>query len=75
MATRKDDAATLGGDLIDRVQLSAELGVSADTLCRWHGLRIGPPCSRVGKRMLYRREAVREWLVNRERGPVAERRR
>jgi hypothetical protein len=42
--------------------------VSVDTLARWETRYIGPPCVRVGRKVLYRAEAFREWLVSRERG-------
>lgn len=56
---------------MSRDDLAAELGVSKDTLARWHSQRIGPPSVKLGKRTLYRREAVREWLIARERGDAA----
>jgi hypothetical protein len=40
--------------------------VSVDTLARWETRRIGPPCVRVGRKVIYRIEAVREWLVQQE---------
>jgi excisionase family DNA binding protein len=43
-------------------QLAAELGISLRTLCRWNLLRKAPTCSRVGNLVLYRREAVDQWL-------------
>lgn len=54
-------------DWMTRAELAAELGVSTDTLARWETRRIGPPIVRVGRRVLYRREAVREWLRKQER--------
>lgn len=69
------DEGQAGGALLDdwmsRAELAAELGVTEDTLQRWHAQRSGPACVRVGKKVLYRREAVREWLVAREIQPVS----
>ncbi len=48
--------------------LAKNLGVSTRTLDRWHSLRIGPPRTVIGKTILYRREAVSEWLRSREDG-------
>lgn len=70
-----DEAATVpgagGGELLDgwitRAQLAVELAVSVDTLCRWDTRRIGPPSVRAGRKVLYRVEAVREWLHEQER--------
>lgn len=51
---------------ITRAELARQLGVSADTLARWETRRIGPPMVRLGKRPLYRVEAVRQWLRDKE---------
>lgn len=58
-----------------RRELAEALGVTEDTLGRWHTRRIGPPTVKIGRRALYRREAVREWMVTRERNPGTEGRR
>jgi hypothetical protein len=64
-----------GAPLLDgwlsRTQIAQEIGVSADTLARWETRRIGPPCVRIGRKVLYRAEAFREWLVSRERHPAS----
>lgn len=57
-------------DWIPRSALAAELGLAADTLARWESRRIGPPCIRIGRRVVYRRAAVQQWLVDQERGPA-----
>jgi predicted DNA-binding transcriptional regulator AlpA len=56
---------------LTRPQVAADVGVSVDTLQRWETRRIGPPSVRIGRKVLYRAEAFREWLVSRERGPAA----
>jgi hypothetical protein len=63
-------AALLTGWLT-RAEVASEIGVSADTLARWETRRIGPPCVRMGRKVLYRADAFREWLVSRERGALA----
>lgn len=50
-----------------RAEVAAELKISVDTLQRWENQRIGPPTMRLGRRVYYRAEAFREWLVSRER--------
>ncbi len=58
-----------------RAEVAAELKVSIDTLQRWESQRTGPPTVRLGRRVYYRAEAFREWLVARERrSPEAARR-
>lgn len=59
-------ASGLLDDWMSRDDLAAELSVSVDTLSRWETRRIGPPCVRVGRRVLYRRGAVQEWLRSQE---------
>jgi hypothetical protein len=58
---------------LTRERVASEIGVTVDTLARWETRRIGPPCIRIGRKVLYRAEAIREWLVARERRPFANR--
>ena len=51
---------------LDRVDLARELTLSVDTLQRWETRRMGPPCVRVGRKVLYRMNAVRDWLREQE---------
>lgn len=66
--TETDEPAGSGilDEWISRQELGAQLGVSVDTLARWETRRIGPPCVRIGRRVIYRVQAVREWLVRQE---------
>lgn len=70
ITAESEDSRPAGSGLLDdwmsRDDLAAELGVSVDTLSRWETRRIGPPCVRVGRKVLYRRGAVQEWLVGQE---------
>jgi len=59
------DSGLLTGWL-DRANLARELTLSVDTLQRWETRRMGPPCVRVGRKVLYRMEAVRDWLRDQE---------
>ena len=45
---------------LNRTDLARELTLSVDTLQRWETRRMGPPCVRVGRKVLYRMEAVRD---------------
>ena len=49
-------------DWISREQLAGELGLTPDTLARWQARRVGPPCTRIGRKALYRRAAVHDWI-------------
>ena len=54
-------------------QLAEQLGVSLRTLSRWHAQRIGPRRVTNGRLILYRTDAVREWLdVGEGHAPQAE---
>ena len=63
---------TLLADYMTPTQCAAELGIDKRTLERWHRLREAPPRTKVGKRVLYRRESVAEWLRSCEQGAEAE---
>ncbi len=54
-------------DFIEKRDLAAQLGNSARTLDRWETRRLGPPRIKVGKKILYRKQSVIEWLASRER--------
>lgn len=60
----------LSGHFVEPEALAAALGTSIRTLQRWHRLRQGPPRIVIGKRVLYRIEAVRDWLASRETNPA-----
>ena len=53
-------------DWISREQLARELGLTPDTLARWEARRQGPPCTRIGRKTLYRRLAVQDWVRSQE---------
>ena len=58
-------------EYLDDAQLARELDVSPRTVARWRAMREGPPLTRVGRRVLYRRSAVMAWLAELERNLVA----
>ncbi len=53
--------------------LAAELGRSTRTLDRWALTGDGPPRTRIGRKTLYRRDAVIAWLRSRETVPASTR--
>lgn len=65
-----DASASLMQGWMGRREVADALGISAATLQRWQTRRIGPPCVRIGRRVFYRADAFREWMISRERGPV-----
>lgn len=56
------DPAHLLAEWISRDDLARALSLTPDTLGRWEAQRTGPPCTRLGRRVLYRRAAVQDWL-------------
>jgi hypothetical protein len=59
-------ASTVLSEYMTPDELAGELGICKRTLDRWHASRSGPPRVTVGRRPLYRREAVTQWLRRRE---------
>ena len=49
-------------DWISREHLALELGLTSDTLSRWEAWRMGPPCTRIGRKTLYQRASVQDWI-------------
>ncbi len=49
-------------DGISREHLAGELGTACDPLGRWEARQIGPPCTRIGRKVLYRRTSVESWI-------------
>lgn len=60
------DPALLDGWL-DRAELARQLALSVDTLQRWETRRVGPPCVRVGRKVLYVAELRQQIAILSER--------
>ena len=60
-------------DYLSRPELAVDVDRSIRTLERWESKRIGPPVTRIGKTPYYRKDAVRDWLLNQERRTVRRR--
>jgi hypothetical protein len=61
-----------GGLLADYMtpdELARELNVALVTLSRWRSRKKGPPCIKMGLRVLYSRASVRKWLEQLETKP------
>lgn len=54
-------------DFLTQEEAAAELKVCKRTLDRWRMLGEGPPITRLGRRILYRRSSSQAWLRARER--------
>jgi hypothetical protein len=55
-----------------QAEAAEELACTVRTLARWRAERIGPPYTKVGARVYYRRAAVAEWVRKHETAPVRE---
>ena len=53
-------------DYFTQKEAAAELKITERTLDRWRRLREGPPITRLGRRILYRRSTLQAWLRGRE---------
>ena len=54
-------------DFLTQEEAAAELQVCERTLDRWRRLDEGPPITKLGRRILYRRSSVQAWLRAQER--------
>lgn len=61
----------LDADLLTPDEVADELETTRRTIDRWHSRRIGPPRIKIGRKVYYRREAVRDWLLANEGREVA----
>jgi hypothetical protein len=53
-------------DYVTTEQLAAELDVAPLTLLRWRAQKLGPPITRIGRKVFYRRSRARQWLLEQE---------
>jgi len=56
----------LEDEFFTREQLAEELHVTTRTIARWAVLRVGPPITRIGRSVLYRKSSVSAWLAAQE---------
>ena len=60
------DCEPILSEFLTKEQLAAELRRNPRTLDRWAVLGSGPPRTRVGRHVLYRRASVQRWLLAQE---------
>jgi phage terminase Nu1 subunit (DNA packaging protein) len=53
-------------EFLTKQELAAELGREMRTLDRWDALGIGPPRTKIGRKVFYRRASVQKWLAAQE---------
>jgi hypothetical protein len=57
-------------EFFEKEELANELNKTPRTLDRWDALGIGPPRTRIGRKVLYRRTSVQKWLAAQEQSPA-----
>jgi hypothetical protein len=57
-------------EFLTKEELAAELRRNVRTLDRWAALGTGPPRTRIGRKVLYRRTSVQKWLAAQELSPA-----
>jgi hypothetical protein len=57
-------------DYFTPAQLAQEIEVCVKTLERWRADNEGPPITKIGRTILYRKASVVRWLVARELAPA-----
>lgn len=56
-------------EFLTKEELAAELRLNPRTLDRWEVLGQGPPRTRVGRKVFYRRTSAQKWLAAQEQAP------
>jgi predicted DNA-binding transcriptional regulator AlpA len=64
------DLVPILSEFLTTEELATELGRNKRTLDRWDALGAGPPRTRVGRKVLYRRSSVQKWLAAQEQSPA-----
>jgi predicted DNA-binding transcriptional regulator AlpA len=64
-------ADTVLADFLTQDEAAAALKICERTLDRWRRLGEGPPITKLGRRVLYRRSSLQAWLRTREQWDAA----
>jgi len=59
---------TDNNDLLTESEAASLFRLAPVTLRNWRSLRQGPPHVKIGRKAFYRREAISNWIVSREKG-------
>jgi predicted DNA-binding transcriptional regulator AlpA len=59
-------AAGILDDYMGEAECAKELGVAQITLARWRVERRGPPVTKIGRRVFYRRASIQDWVAAQE---------
>jgi predicted DNA-binding transcriptional regulator AlpA len=61
--------AALSGDYLDAKQLEQLTGTRQSTWRYWASIEKGPPSFKLGRRRVWRKSAVLQWIAEQEAGP------
>jgi excisionase family DNA binding protein len=61
---RTGDVSVLA-DYVTHTELAAQLGITERTLRQWRARGDAPPITRLGLRILFHRDDVKDWLLSR----------
>lgn len=67
--TSSDSETVLLDDYLDEDACAAELDLAPITLATWRMQKKGPPVTRIGRRIYYKKSSLREWLASQEEKP------
>jgi hypothetical protein len=70
----KPNLTNFSAEFFTENELALALDRDRRTLRRWANLRQGPPRTRIGKSIYYRRSSVLRWLIEHEERPLSRRR-
>jgi predicted DNA-binding transcriptional regulator AlpA len=68
MDANGNGASLFAGEYLSKKQFAAEIGKTERTVDRMVLQGDAPPITRIGRTALFRREAIRDWLLSREKG-------
>jgi predicted DNA-binding transcriptional regulator AlpA len=60
------ESAAILDDYLNEDQCAEALGMAAVTLAIWRMQRKGPPITRIGRRIYYRKSSLKTWLESQE---------
>jgi hypothetical protein len=63
------DTGTILTDYFTEIECGRALDLAPITLAIWRMQRKGPPVTRIGRRIYYRKASVRAWLESQEKPP------
>jgi hypothetical protein len=70
LSSKETQSSVLLADYLTETALAGELGITVRGLRSWRTKRQGPAWTKLGSKILYRRDAFHAWLKAQEHQPV-----